>query len=221
MRLVHDTKYPGAACQPSYMLRHSLITILIAILQRGIDQLASSIGLGEVLHDSFGLDGNSQASSPAIIIGDQTHFRNLFIRAPSKTVYYDPMPHTFPVEVLQAFQTYHLLYDSEHTWQYVVISCAVQFDYYSCGIWAMWMAENWLQFTSELHQQPDFRQWVLPCLSTPPIYCCSVKIQLLCPDGQSPTPTRTFTTAHATARCSANGSSCSSLYCASCCKAAY
>ena len=95
---------------------------------------------------------------------------NVFIHALSKTVYfYDPMPHAFPVEVLQAFQAYRLLHDSAHTWQYIVISCAVQFDYYSCGIWAMWMAENWLQFMSELHQPPDFQQWVLPRLSTPPV----------------------------------------------------
>lgn len=171
MRLVHDTKYPGAASQPSYMTRHNpiLIAHLIELMQRG--QLTNPIGLGEVLRDSLRLHGNSQASSPVIIIGDHTpHFRNVFIHALSKTVYfYDPMPHSCPAEVLQAFRTYHLLYDSEHTWQFSVIDCAVQFDYYSCGIWAMWMAENWLQFMSELDQQTDFRQWVLPRLSTPPV----------------------------------------------------
>ncbi len=94
----------------------------------------------------------------------------MFIHAVSKTVYfYDPMPHAFPVEVLQVFQSYHLLNDGAHTWQYIVVSCAVQFDYYSCGIWAMWMSENWLQFMSEAHQQFDFRQWVLPRLSSPPV----------------------------------------------------
>ena len=94
LRIVHDTMYPSAALQANYYMRHhpllnsSLVTLLGMALPASPPTRRADVHLRDVLADSLGLDDTSLGCSPVIVIGDQAHFRTIFVHAKLKTVYF-------------------------------------------------------------------------------------------------------------------------------------
>ena len=85
LRIIHDTVYPSAAFQANYHARHHPIlnASLVSRLSLGLPDAAparrTDVHLRDVLADSSCLDAASLGCSPVIVLGDQTHFRTIWV----------------------------------------------------------------------------------------------------------------------------------------------
>ena len=101
---------------PTFILDQQLLDLLRAGRPSITDQ---HISLNNIVYDSLREDG----ASPAIVFGDQTHYRMVFIHAATKHVFFaDPLDHHFPEDILEAFKLYHMINDTINNWTYQLVA---------------------------------------------------------------------------------------------------
>ena len=106
------------------------------------NQLEDVVGIAQVLRDTLDPTG----PCPAIVVGDGVHFRNVLINSRTKTVsLVDPMGSGFSSDVKASIID---LYNKDNTggWKISEWRVRMQHDSYSCGIWAIWIHEKWMQY---------------------------------------------------------------------------
>ena len=100
----------------------------------------------KVLVDSSKTEG----PCPSIVIGDNLHFRNIFVNAKTSTIdFVEPFGHGFPTDIRQLVQDFYDRHDGKGEWTYKTWSHIMQTDSYNCGIWSTWVMEKWMQYWNQ------------------------------------------------------------------------
>ena len=99
--------------------------------------------------------------SPAIVVGDDIHWRIILADARSQTVaFIDPFGSGFLQDIIAAIKTF---YDNEQPgrWRYKVWTTRLQQrgDTWNCGIWSIWIQEKWMQYWSQNEVISTFESW--------------------------------------------------------------
>ena len=160
-RVIHDTQYPQAKLQPVANSHHMPVTVmqLETLLTRG-PLVDNHIGIDHILHNTVHYAG----AAPMITFGDSTHYRVIGIDSMHKTVTLaDPLGKGFTPAIKAALKDFFVRYDSDHTWRHVDLQFRLQTDAYSCGIWALYFGEKWLEYHCKT-QLEAFPEWVQPHL---------------------------------------------------------
>ena len=120
----------------------------LKVLLRNASQtpLSAHADFTKVLADSCSTEG----PCPSIVIGDNLHFRNIYINAKTSTIdFMDPFGRGFPTDVRQLVQDFYDRYDGKGKRTYKTWSHIMQTDNYNCGIWSIWVMEKWLQYWNQ------------------------------------------------------------------------
>ena len=99
--------------------------------------------------------------SPAIVVGDNIHRRIILTDSRSQTVaFIDPFGSGFLRDIIAAIKTFH---DNVQPgrWRYTEWTTRLQQrgDTWSCGLWAIWMQEKWMQYWSQNEVTNTFESW--------------------------------------------------------------
>ena len=124
--------------------------------QAGNGQLLQDSNEAEqVLRETFKING----PSPAFVLGDGLHFTNVMFNAQLKQVsLIDPLGQSFPKKVTDAIMQ---LCGKGKTgqWKYTAWSIKLQHDGGNCGIWAIWIHEQWMQYWQQKDINQSFEDW--------------------------------------------------------------
>lgn len=119
------------------------------------NQLEDNVGIAQVLRDTMKTDG----PCPAIMFGDNQHFRNVLINSRTKSVsLVDPMGSGF-LDNVKASITNLYSKDTTGDWSITEWKVRLQHDSYSCGVWAMWIHEKWMQYWMQEDANISFEDW--------------------------------------------------------------
>lgn len=113
------------------------------------------MGIAQVLRDTLDPTG----PCPAIVVGDGMHFRNVLINSRTKTVsLVDPLGSGFFSDVKASIID---LYNKDNTggWNISEWRVRMQHNSYSCGIWAIWIHEKWMQYWMLENTHINFEEW--------------------------------------------------------------
>ena len=99
--------------------------------------------------------------SPAIVVGDDIHWRIILTDARLQTVaFIDPFGGGFLQDIIAAINTF---YNNEQPgrWRYKEWTTRLQQrgDTWNCGIWAIWIQEKWMQYWSQIEVTNTFESW--------------------------------------------------------------
>lgn len=118
-------------------------------------QLAESTCIAQAMRDAMSREG----PCPAISIGDYRHFETVLINAKTKTVsLVDPFGRGFSEDVKVGIIDLYSK-DKSGEWSFSEWKVKLQHDSYNCGIWAIWMQEQWMQYWSQDHVTTPFETW--------------------------------------------------------------
>ncbi|KAL3155044.1 hypothetical protein ABBQ38_011564 [Trebouxia sp. C0009 RCD-2024] len=156
--LLH-TQYQGAKHQNIYGLTHThssneefLQKLGKAANNRRLDH---STCIAQAMRDAMSVDG----PCPAVVVGDDTHFRTVFINARTKSVsLVDPFGHGFSEEIKDGIMDLYSK-DKSGTWSFNEWKVELQHDSYNCGVWAIWMHEKWMQYWLQDQISVSFETW--------------------------------------------------------------
>ena len=130
----------------------------------GNAQLDTSTCIAQTLRDAMSVD----EPCPAVVSGDDSHFRVVLINAPAKSVsLIDPFGHGFPEEVkIGIIDLYRR--DKSGTRTFTEWGVQLQYDSCNCGIWAMWILQRWMQYWSQdqVATSGSFEAWINPTRSS-------------------------------------------------------
>lgn len=156
--LLH-TQYQDAKHQNIYGLTHkqcSNVEFLSWLGQAASNnKLDPSTCIAQALRDAMSTEG----PCPARVIGDNTHFRTVFINARIKSVsLVDPFGQGFSDKITASIKDLYNK-DTSGTWSFTEWRVKLQHDTYNCSIWAIWMQEKWMQYWSQTQIPTPFEAW--------------------------------------------------------------
>ena len=153
--------YPTAAHQNMTGVTHSVVPRdeLLFKIREASGQVpnTSQSDIAGTLRKTLSKNG----PSPAIVVGDDIHWRIILADARSQTVaFIDPFGSGFLQDIVAAIKTF---YDNEQPgrWQYKEWTTRLQQrgDTWNCGIWAIWIQEKWMQYWSQNEVTSTFESW--------------------------------------------------------------
>ena len=118
-------------------------------------QAEDSTDTAQVLRDTFTIDG----PCPAVVIGDDSHFRTILINARTKSIsLIDPLGQGFSEDIKTSIIS---LYgkDKSGSWTITEWKKKLQQDSFSCGIWGIWMQEQWMKYWSQETVSASSESW--------------------------------------------------------------
>ena len=153
--------YQTAAHQNMTGVTHSVVPrneLLFKIREAsGQVPMTSQSDIAGTLRKTLSRDG----PSPAIVVGDDIHWRIILTDARSQTVaFVYPFGSGFLQDIIAAIKTF---YDNEQAgrWRYKQWTTRLQRrgDTWNCGIWAIWIQEKWMQYWSQIEVTNTFESW--------------------------------------------------------------
>ncbi len=98
--------------------------------------------------------------SPVVVFSDKNHFQVILMNAASKMVtLFDPFGNGFPTPMRNTVKTFFDKGPSGR-WTYRTWTQKLQTDTWNCGIWAIWVAERWMQYWTEDDGKRPFDCWL-------------------------------------------------------------
>ena len=120
--------------------------------------LEYSTDISQAMRDALSPHG----PSPAIMFGDNIHWRVMLINARRKHVdFVDPFGTGFLHSVRTSVQQFYQR-DNTGTWTFTEWTKRLQprGDTWNCGIWAIWIQEKWMQYWSQTEATEAFADWL-------------------------------------------------------------
>ena len=168
LELLLHTNYRYACHQPTTGSSHDVCSD--RTLQNILDTAAEGrpfrkdTDLPQVIFDTLQADG----SCPAIVVGDDEHWRVICIDSRQQQVHYiDPFGSGFLPTIKSALMNFYNK-DRAANWDHLEWTHKLQHDGHNCGIWAIWIMEKWMQYWSQGGILHSFEDWCIPHLVPAP-----------------------------------------------------
>ena len=132
------------------------------------NDLKDTVGTAQLLRDTF----DREEPCPAIAIGDDIHFRTILIDSKTKSIsLVDPFGSNFSENVKVGMLDFYGK-DNTGDWSFTEWKIKLQHDSYSCGIWAIWMQETWMQYWMQQQHDVSFETWFEQDVQSIPTATC-------------------------------------------------
>ena len=120
------------------------------------------VDVRKVLYETLRRDG----PCPSIVVGDHVHWRLICIDARNKTILLTRLEELSSSHiVLRLYKQCWTSMSSTMQMRPEQVSTGahrLQHDSHNCGIWAIWLMEQWMQYWSQGHITQDFESWCVP-----------------------------------------------------------